>query len=177
VNVKNMIMNSVDKTGLDLNTSMNTWLFPNEVTGQFTRTNGRVNALAALTASTANASPNNDGDIPGAVGMSGTKVNGSLAWPADVSDFKKKRLTRGKTYRFTVMVPSGRDFDLVLYRSDAKEVWQPSAILRFAFQQAGAGNDETFTFRPGSTRTFFIQPTTYYTNGSYTLKVVCIKNC
>jgi subtilisin family serine protease len=182
VNVKNMIMNSADTTtdvgaALPLFNSMNTQLFPTQRSGAFTRTRGRLDAVGALTASTANASPSHDGDIPGAVGMPGTKVTGSLAWPADVSDFRKKRLTRGKTYRFTLIVPSGRDFDLLLYRSDAKEVWQPGAVLRFAFQQAGAGNDETFTFRPGATRTFFIQPTTYYTNGSYTLKVVCIANC
>ena len=177
VELKNKIMNSVDKTGLPLNTSMNTWLFGTPVTGQFTRTNGRVNALAALTGSTANATPNNDGDIPGAKGMTGSKVTGTLGWPGDVSDFRKKKLTRGKTYRFTLVVPSGRNFDLVLYKASAKEVWQPSAILRFAFTGTGAGNDETFTYRPGSTKTFFIQPNTYYTNGSYTLKVVCIKNC
>jgi subtilisin family serine protease len=177
VELKNKIMNSVDKTGLDLNTSMNTQLFATKVTGQFTRTNGRLNAVGALTGSTANATPADDGDIPGAKGMTGSQVTGSLAWPADVSDFRKKKLTAGNTYRFTLVVPAGRDHDLVLYAPDAVEIWQGPKILRFAFQQAGAGNDETFTFRPTATKTFFIQPTTYYSAGNYTLKVVCIQSC
>jgi subtilisin family serine protease len=181
VDVKNKIMNSVDTTDglgspLDLNNSMWTQLFTTKRPGKFTRTAGRVNALDALTGATTNASPNHDGDIPGATGMSGSKLTGSLAWPGDVNDIRKKRLTRNKTYRFTLVVPSGRDFDLYLLKSDTKEIWQPGKLIRASF--GGPGADETFTYKPGATKTFFIHMTWFFGgNGNYTLKVVCIKNC
>ena len=180
VEIKNMIMSSVDTadqfgTPLDLNNSMATPLMGAEVTGKFTRTSGRVNGLDALSGSTANASPNHDGDIPGAAGMSRSKVTGSLAWPGDVSDVRKKKLARGKTYRITLIVPSGRDYDLFLYKATTKEIWQPSGVIRVSAR--GGAADETFTYKPGSTKTFFIQTTTWFSNGSYTLKVVCIANC
>jgi subtilisin family serine protease len=183
VDIKNMIMNSVDTTDslgapLDLNNSMNTVWFSNpdiKKIGRFTRTAGRVNALGALTGATTNASPSHDGDIPGAAGMSGSKVTGSLAWPGDVNDIRKKRLTRGKTYRLTLVVPGGRDYDLYLVKADAKEVWQPGKLIKGAAH--GGATDETFTFKPGSTKTYFIHMSTWFTNGSYTLKVVCIRNC
>jgi len=183
VEIKNMIMNSADTTDslgtpLDLNNSMNTLLFSNPDTkkvGKFTRTAGRVNALDALTGATTNASPSHDGDIPGVAGMSRSKVTGSLAWPGDVNDIRKKRLTRGKTYRLTLVVPSGRDYDLYLVKADAKEVWQPGKLIKGAAH--GGATDETFTFKPGSTKTYLIHLSTWFTNGSYTLKVVCIKNC
>jgi hypothetical protein len=122
-----------------------------------------------------NGSATHDGDIPGAKGMSTSKVTGSLAWPGDVNDFRKKKLTRGKTYRITLIVPSGRDYDLYLMKPDTKEIWQPGKLIKGAAH--GGAVDETFTFKPGSTKTYFIHLSTWFTNGNYTLKVSCIKNC
>jgi subtilisin family serine protease len=182
--LKNIIMATADTTTedgvtrLDVFDTMNTVMFTNTRTGQFTRSRARVNAEDALAfaGTPPNGSANHDGDIPGAVGMSGTQVSGGLAWPADVNDVRRKRLSGGKTYRFTLVVPSGRDFDLFLLRSNAKEIWQPGTFLRASV--GGPGADETFTFRPGSTATFFIHMSWWFgQNGSYTLKVVCIRNC
>jgi subtilisin family serine protease len=183
LSLKNLIMQTADRTKddgvtpLDLNNSMNTALSGTKAAGKFTRTSARVNANGALdfVGTPANGSAAHDGDIPGAKGMSKSKVTGSLAWPGDVNDIRKKRLTRGKTYRLTLVVPSGRDYDLYLVKADAKEVWQPGKLIKGAAH--GGATDETFTFKPGSTKTYFIHLSTWFTNGSYTLKVVCIKNC
>jgi subtilisin family serine protease len=182
--LKNIIMATADRTEddgvtpLDLNNSMNTLLFTTKRTGKFTRTSARVNANNAVDfiGSPPNGSANHDGDIPGAKGMSKSKVTGSLAWPADVNDVRKKKLTKGKTYRITLVVPSGRDFDLYLLKPDTKEIWQPGKVIRASFK--GPGGDETFTYKPRATKTFFIHMTWFFAgNGSYALKVKCIKNC
>jgi subtilisin family serine protease len=182
--LKNIIMATADTTEddgitrLDLYDSMNTILSETKVTGQFTRARGRVNANEAVdfVGTPPNGSATHDGDIPGALGMSGSRVTGSLAWPGDVNDVRKKRLIRGKTYRITLVVLSGRDFDLFLLKADTKEIWQPGKLIRASFK--GPGGDETFTYKPGATKTFFIHMTWFFGgNGNYTLKVVCIRNC
>jgi subtilisin family serine protease len=184
--LKSIIMHTADKTTsggapLPLNTTMNTFLAPTGVaTGTFTRTGARVNANDALTFSgtPANGSAGHDGDIPRAKAMTARSKTGNLAWPHDVNDVWAKRLVKNKTYRFTLVVPSGRDFDLFLLRSNAKEIWQPGSFLRASIRPAGA--DETFTYKPGSTKTFFIHLSWWLEGGKsgpYTLRVVCIRNC
>jgi subtilisin family serine protease len=177
LDLKNIIMATAN-TGVPLSSAMNTALFTTQATGKFTRTSARVNANDAVdfVGTPANGSANHDGDVPGAAGMSGGQVTGSLGWPADVNDVRKKKLTRGKTYRITLVVPSGRDFDLYLLKSDTKEIWQPGKLIRASFK--GPGGDETFTYKPGATKSFFIHMTWFFGgNGGYTLKVRCIKNC
>jgi hypothetical protein len=177
--LKNIIMATADTTKddgvtpLDLNSSMNTALFLTKVTGKFTRTSARVNANDAVdfVGSPPNGSAGHDGDIPGATGIK-AKATGSVAWPGDVNDVKKKKLVKGEKYRITLVVPSGRDYDLYLYKANAKEIWQPSGVIKGSFQ--GGAADETFTYKPGSTKTFFIQVTSFFTSGGYTLKVTCL---
>ncbi|MGH2682805.1 MAG: S8 family peptidase [Actinomycetota bacterium] len=182
--IKNMILNSAAKTDelgqpLPLNTGIHTQLYPfpgppKAKAGRFTRTAGRVDAEAALTGDAVNnASKGHDGDIPGAKGMKAT-AKGSVAWPGDVNDFKKKKLFKGKKYRFDLIVPKGKDYDLYLYRFGAKEIWQLPKILRASFK--GPGADESFKFKAGATRVFFIHVSSWFTNGKYTLKVTCL-NC
>jgi subtilisin family serine protease len=185
--LKNIIMATADTTEadgvtrLDLYDSMNTFMFANKRTGQFTRTRGRVNANDAVDflGTPANGSANHDGDIPGALGMSGSQVTGQpLAWPADVNDVRKKKLTSGNTYRITLVVPSGKDFDVFLLKPDTKEIWQPGKFAKSPSYLKGTGGDETFTFKPGATKTYFLHVSWWFGgNGNYTLKVVCIKSC
>lgn len=175
--LKNIIMATAD-TGLPLSNAMNTAMFTTQRTGQFTRTSARVNANDAVdfVGTPPNGSANHDGDIPGAAGMSKAKVTGSLGWPADVNDVRKKKLTKGNTYKFTLVVPGGRDFDIYLVKFDAKEIWQPGKALRASFK--GPGADESFTYKPGVTKSFFIHITWFSGGtGNYTLKVVCIRSC
>jgi subtilisin family serine protease len=137
--------------------------------GTFTRTSGRVNALNALTASSANATPLTDGNVDGAKTMSTAKVFGTVAWPGDVNDVRKRKLTRGRTYRFTLVVPAGKDYDLYVWKPGAKEVWQPNKFLRGS-AHAGAA-DEVVKFRARSTGVYYIQVSTWlFKSGRYTLK-------
>lgn len=183
--LKNVIMATADTTDslgapLPLNQSMNTWLFATTRTGKFTRTSARVNANDAVdfVGAPANGSAVGDSNIPGK-GMSGSKLTGQgLAWPHDVNDVRKKKLTGGNTYRITLVVPSGKDFDVFLLKPNTKEIWQPNKLAKSPTYIKGTGGDETFTFKPGSTKSYYLHVSWWFGgNGKYTLKVVCIKSC
>jgi subtilisin family serine protease len=170
--LKNGVMRSVEKP--PILTTMYMALAPGLTgarwkMGTFTRTSGRVNALNALTASSANATPLTDGNVDGAKTMSTAKVFGTVAWPGDVNDVRKRKLTRGRTYRFTLVVPAGKDYDLYVWKPGAKEVWQPNKFLRGS-AHAGAA-DEVVKFRARSTGVYYIQVSTWlFKSGRYTLK-------
>jgi subtilisin family serine protease len=177
--VKNMIMNGADRSG-PLNTQLDTLLFvaPNLTTdtpqlGRFTRTAGRLNANDALGAATTNASPNHDGDIPGAGGIAGRK-RGSVNWPNDVNDIFKKKLWKGKRYRMTLMVPAGKDYDLYLEKPGTVEIWQPRSIVAASF--GGRGVDEAINFRARKNAVHYIHVSSWFTDGNYTLRARCL-NC
>jgi subtilisin family serine protease len=120
--VKNAIMNSADHPPAldDLS------LLGRRRSGAFTRTkDGRVNAVAALTGSTANATTPTDGNIDGARPMKKIK-RGSLRWPGDVNDVFRRFLKQG-TYRVHLNGPKGKDFDLYVWKRLATEIWQYEA--------------------------------------------------
>jgi hypothetical protein len=97
------------------------------------------------------------------------RVSGTVAWPADVNDVRKRRLRRGRTYKFTLVVPAGKDYDLYVWKPGAKEVWQPGKFLR-ASARAGAV-DEVVRFRARSTGVYYIHVSTWlFKSGRYTLK-------
>jgi subtilisin family serine protease len=119
VDLKNAIMNSADHPA-PLNDLP---LLGRPRGGAFTRTNdGRVNAAAALTGSTANATLPTDGNIDGARRMKRVR-RGSLRWPDDVNDVFKRSLKRG-TYRVLLNGPKGQDFDLYVWKRHTTEIWQ-----------------------------------------------------
>jgi subtilisin family serine protease len=95
--VRNAILNSVDH--------------PEDLAGGFTVTSGRLNAQAALTGSTSNATPRTDGTIAGAVAINFRK-DGSLSFPTDINDIYKKRLLAGKRYAVLLDVPRRADYDV-----------------------------------------------------------------
>jgi subtilisin family serine protease len=138
-------------------------------TGSFTRTSGRVNAFMALTASTTNATSLTDGNVDGAKTMSTANVFGTVAWPGDINDVRKRKLTRGRTYRFTLVVPAGKDYDLYVWKPGAKEIWQPNKFLRYSARVGAA--DEVVKFRARITGVYYIQVSTWlFKSGRYTLK-------
>lgn len=124
--LKNAIMNSADHpAALDTLT-----LLGKVRAGAFTRTNdGRVNAIAALTGSTANATMLTDGNIDGARGMKSLK-KGFLQWPDDVNDVFRRFLKRG-SYRVFLDGPKSKDFDLYVWKRGAIEIWQYEAACLF----------------------------------------------
>jgi subtilisin family serine protease len=173
-NLKNLIMNNVDTAGRPLNTELNFLFAPTPQTGQFTRTAGRLNANNALdSADISNASPNHDGDIPGAGGIAGRK-SGSVNWPNDVNDIFKKKLRRGKTYRMTLAVPAGKDYDLYLEKPGTVEIWQRRSVL--AASVGGTGADEAINFQARKSKIHYIHVSSWFTDGNYTLRVRCL-NC
>jgi subtilisin family serine protease len=178
--VKNAIMNSVDKPAR-LRTM---YMAPAPGltgsngavrTGAFTRTSGRVNAEQALSASTANATPLTDGNITGARAMTRARVTGSVAWPADINDVRKRKLRGGHTYRITLVVPAGKDYDLLIWKPGTKEIWQRiwQSLGRLkAYSAHGGSVDEVVRFRVGSTGTYYIHVSAWlFKSGRYTLKI------
>jgi subtilisin family serine protease len=177
--LKNAIMRSVDKP-----TNLRTLYIPSYVagrplkkTGAFSRTTGRVNANRALTAGTSNATPLTDGNINGAKSLSGSSVTGRVSWPGDINDVKKKKLRKGHVYRITLVVPSGKDYDLYVWKPGTKEIWQIPNGTNFG-RLAGAstrprnGADEVTTFKAGSTGMYYIHVSAWlFKSGSYKLTV------
>jgi subtilisin family serine protease len=167
--VKNAVMHGVDKP-LTLHTLNNSSLGATK-TGAFTRTSGRVNALAALSASTSNATPVTDGNINHAAGWSTNKKSGSVKWPSDINDVYKRKLTNGHRYRFTLVVPTGKDYDLLVWKPGTKEIWQFDNTNRLQkYSARGNGVDEVVEFSPKKTGTYYIQVSSFFKSGSYTLK-------
>jgi subtilisin family serine protease len=181
IQVKNAIMRSVDHpTSLKLYDS---WADVVKVgkaalSGKFTRTHGRVNALAALSASTTNATPVTDGNIDGARSIKG-KRTGSVSWPADANDVFKKRLVKGSKYHVVLNGPTGRDFDLWVWKPGTKEIFQftpgcfksGGACPAFEAVSAGKTADEAVTFKAPKTGVFYIQVNGWYSGGNYTLTI------
>jgi subtilisin family serine protease len=173
--VKNAVMRSVDKP-----TSLKTMYIAQSPgltgartkTGAFTRTSGRVNALTALTAATTNATPRTDGNVDGAKAMK-AKALGAVAWPGDVNDVKKRKLYKGRTYRITLVVPRGKDYDLYVWKPGTKEIWQFGKLRRWS-ARAGAV-DEVVKFKARATGVYYIQVSAWlFKSGSYTLKIARI---
>jgi hypothetical protein len=140
--------------------------------GEFTRTAGRVNALTALTAGTTNATPLTDGNVDGARSMK-AKVSGSVAWPADINDVRKRKLYAGHTYRIKLVVPTGNDYDLFVWKPGTKEIWQFPKLHRWSAHPGST--DEVVRFKVGTTAVFYLQVSAWlFKSGNYRLKVVRI---
>jgi subtilisin family serine protease len=172
--LKNAVMHSVDKPALLKTMYFNaapglTGPAGRTRTGSFTRTSGRLNAFTALTASSTNATPLTDGNVDGAKTMSTAKVFGTVAWPGDINDVRKRKLRRGRTYRFTLVVPAGKDYDLYVWKPGAKEIWQPNKFLRISAHVGAA--DEVVKFRARTTGVYYIHISAWlFKSGRYTLK-------
>jgi subtilisin family serine protease len=173
--IKNAILNSVDRPdGLRYLYLGPTDVFP----GSFTLTDGRVNALRALSASPATLIPRSDGNVSGARPMRAV-VRGKVAWPEDVNDVYRKRLVRGRAYGVLLDVPRGQDFDLYVWKPGTLEIWQcwspgrlgtPCMLARSGTR--GTGKDEVFVFRPRKTGTYYFHVSSWFSRGRYALVVV-----
>jgi subtilisin family serine protease len=144
--------------------------------GHFTRTQGRVNALRALTSSTANATPLTDGNIGGAKAFTSPTV-GLVSWPADANDVYWRKLRKGTRYQVVLNGPPGVDMDLWVWRPGTTEIFQftPGCFVKGgrcpALQAVSGGRtaDEKVTFRAPKTGIFYIQVNGWYSGGRYTL--------
>jgi subtilisin family serine protease len=176
--LKNALMRSVNKPAT-LRTIYTPNLTANGVSksGFFSRTAGRVNANTALGAATTNATPLTDGNIHGARAMSKASVSGSVSWPADINDVRKKKLRRGHRYRVTLVVPAHKDYDLFVWKPGTKEIWQIPGGTNFGRLAAARatpknGADEVVTFKARSTGVYYIHVSAWlFKSGSYKLTV------
>lgn len=164
VKVKNAIMNSVEHaSGLRSIQAL-------DGSGGFTRTNGRVNAAAALTAPTTNATPKTDGNVDGAKRIRKAR-KGRVSWPADVNDVYKKRLRKGKRYKAVLKVPGGKDFDLWVWKPGTKEIWQLQKLLDFS-ASGRKGKNEVVKFKARRSAVHYFQASAWLQNaGAYRLVV------
>jgi subtilisin family serine protease len=183
LDLKNAIMNSVDQpASLDVVTR---WaqvvdLPTAALDGDFTRTQGRVNAMAALTGSTDDATPLVDGTIEGAVALgSATTRRGRVTWPADVNDVYRKDLKKGHRYEIELDGPANADLDLWVWSPSADEIFQ---FTEGCFRRRGAcpavravsassSADERVVFRVRKSATYAIQVNGWYSSGAYTLRI------
>ena len=159
--VKNAILNSVDHA--------------QDLTGGFTVTSGRLNALGALTASTSNATPRTDGTIAGAVAINFRK-HGSLSYPTDINDVFRKRLRAGKRYAVLLDVPRRADYDIYVWKPGAADTWPIDYRCGFScnlerFSAKGKGKDEYLEFTARKSGTYYFHVTNYAGRGPYDLLV------
>jgi subtilisin family serine protease len=182
LDLKNAIMNSVDHP-----TSLRLWSSWQDLTGfgrtsrvgAFTRTQGRVNANAALTAPITNASPTTDGNVIGARSMRRASIRGRVTWPADVNDVYRKRLRRRVRYVVALDGPRRVDIDLWVFNPGTKEIWQFTSGCFLAGGRcpalravsASRGADERVVFTARRSGVHFIVVTGWYSGGRYDLTV------
>ncbi|HEY7761644.1 MAG TPA: S8 family peptidase [Actinomycetota bacterium] len=162
VQMKNAILNGIDKPGLKTGRSI---------------TNGRVNALAAIsTPDTSNASPKHDGVMSGAVSI-GYKKTGAVSVPADHNDIYKKRLRKGKVYAALLKVPPKRDFDLFVWKPGAQDTFPSDygcggfSCFLSAVSARGKGDDEYVRFKATKAGVYYFHVNAFKGSGKYTLLV------
>jgi thermitase len=181
VALKNAVMNSVDTPGsLTMTTRWAALLdiSRSPIRGTFTRTQGRVNAAAALNAPTTNATPLTDGNVNGARRMARRTVRGRVGWPGDVNDVYAKKLRGGRRYRVVLNGPARRDLDLWVWSPNVTEIHQFTITCfrrprcpTITAASATLDADEAVTFRVRRTRRYFIQVQGFYSGGRYSLSV------
>lgn len=172
--VKNAIMNGSDRpSSLD-----RLYVRGGTLTGPMTRTTGRINADAALTASTTDATPATDGQIEGAVHISRTK-RGRVGWPGDVNDVFRKSLKRHKKYRATLVFGKHQDIDLWLLEPGTLEILQlQNGCFRrhgscpvASFRGVTTDNPEVVTFRARGSGAHFFQVASFISRDRYKLTI------
>ena len=163
--LRNALMNSVDQPAS---------LFPG-----FTATDGRLNAAAALNASTGTIHPTSVGNIATATPIR-TSKSGSLSYPSNVNDVFRKNLQKGDRYEAVLEVPSSKDFDLWVWTPGTLEIYQLDADCLGggfcknlqAVSAGGRGKDEVVQFKARKTGTYYFQVASFFSSGSYLLHVV-----
>ena len=168
--LKRKILNSVERGRLGgLASRLFSWR-----RGRFTRTNGRLDAANAVVASASATHRTSDGNIAGARPIRTSRTS-SVSWPGDVNDVYKRKLYAGRQYRIRLNGPAARDFDLYLWQRHTKEIWQTNVgcpTYRCPRVAAGRSADETFTFTPKRTGTYFIHVSAWLrSSGWYRLSV------
>jgi thermitase len=173
--IRNALLNSVDKPP-NLRTLR---AIPGRAAtaGGLTRTNGRINARRALSASPATRYKRSDSSILRAHRLE-RRARGWLLWPRDVNDVYRKKLRKGRRYRVRLRGAPGRNVDLYVYKPGTKEIWQMEisclsglGTCKLQLLRASPRATERGSFRAGSSGVYYFQVSSYFTRGKYTLRV------
>ena len=149
------------------------------IEGSFTVTNGRLNALAALSASPVDPGGSSDGTISGALPIR-SQVVSDIAWPEDTNDVYMKTLRKGFRYKVTLSGLDSTDLDLIVYKPMAKDIWQydgfcvglePPCGAVIARSITPSSSKEKVIFKARTARTYFFHVAAYFRTSPYTVKV------
>ena len=149
---------------------------PANIRGRFTVTAGRIDAFAALTGSTAPATPTTDGTIAGAVPIASVR-SGTLSLPGDINDIYRRRLIKGRRYTVSLQVPKTRDFDLYVWKPGTLDTWPISYQCGGISCQLrrrgvnGLGKSERVVFMARTTGLYYLHVTAFTGGGKYVLRV------
>jgi subtilisin family serine protease len=148
---------------------------PSTLSGFPTFTDGRVNAEAALSASTVVEARPSDGSIAGARPIGGSR-SARLDDFDDVNDVYQRRLVEGSRYLVRLDVPAGVDFDLYVWRPGTRDVWPVDMSCGFscALVDAGVGGrgrGESVVVRARASGSYYFVVTAVSGRGRYTLEI------
>ncbi|MEH7306310.1 S8 family serine peptidase [Neobacillus drentensis] len=114
-----------------------------------------------------------DDDIKGSLPLVGT-AKGTLSADTkdvkgDVIDVWSKHLEQGKTYEITLNGPSVANFDLSLFNTDSKTIYdmKKPAIKK----STGTASSEKIVFKPGKSGLYYIVPTALKGSGQYSISI------
>ncbi len=150
-----------------------------KVIGSFSASDGRVDALEALTQTPTARAEFDDGTIENARPIFKRRT-GRLEWPEDVNDVFRKNLKAHRIYTITLNGFSDADLDLYIWKSKTKEIWQfeqgclggaGRCLVQDVSAVAGRG-DESVRFVVQTPGIYYIHVAAYLLqNGQYALKV------
>lgn len=179
VQVRNAIMNAADERASLHQISP----FPGvpRITGDLTRTLGRVDAAASLDASTASGFSRSNSNIAGARRLRPV-ARGRVAWPEDVNDVFKKRLRKGVRYKVVLDgARRGADLDVQVYKPGTTDIWQldqsclTGGRCQILYYNPSTSGDDRVRFRARKTGRYYFHVNAWFLNeGRYTLKVTRI---
>lgn len=173
--IENAIVNSVDRPS----SLRELYALPGPPDiGEFTRTQGRVDAAAALGGSPSTLLPITDGNIRGATPMRG-RASGHVAWPHDVNDLYSVRLRRGADYRVVLDGRSNADLDLQIYKPGTKHVWELGGGCLFRggrcqvqYYDPREGGDVRYRFTARRSGRYFLHVNAWFrAAGGYSLTI------
>jgi subtilisin family serine protease len=173
--IRNVLLNSVDKR----RSLRRLRAIPGRPAsrGGLTRTNGRMNARRALSASSATRYQRPDSSILRARRLE-RAARGRVWWPSDVNDVHRKWLRKGRRYRIVLRGARGRNVDLFVYKPGTLEIWQIEAsclqgprFCKLQLVRASPRSTERATFRPRRSGVYYFQVSSFFARGKYTLRV------
>jgi len=81
----------------------------------------------------------------------------------------RRRLRKGKTYAVALDVPNAKDFDLLVYKPGATQLFDYPKVQGLSLK--AAGEDELVVFKARRTGTYYVQVEAFFDSGEYELRI------